>query len=238
MPITYSELMGNGQEDLEPSAPGFPGKYVQTTQPGRTVMSQVRRAPVETRLDITRQLQELEFLVGTPGIPSRVLAQRAWTIRRALMGSQVWPWASYSIPGQQYGSHDELQTRLEGIEKILGIDLVSPKLMSALYGMSGGLGSAVSMPRWGRRYDPITKLASCINARWCGIMSATQEAVAAAGAAAKCVVHVNCGCPCGCPGRGRPPRIEEPRPPRIEEPRQPPPFEPRFPPPFEPRQPP
>ena len=250
MPLSYAELMGmgndNGQADLEPPAPGFPGKYVQTTKPGTTVVSKVRRAPVKRRVDVTRQLQELEFLVGTPGIPARVLAQKAWTIRRALMGSRVWPWASYGVPGQQYSSHDELQSRLEGIEKILGIDKISPKVMSALYGM-GGLGSAISTPRWGRRFDPITKLASCINARWCGIMSATQDAVARAGAGAKCEVHVHCGCPCECPGRkkrngkppppnGKPPPKKPRRPPPWIQ--QPPPFRRREPPPFMRREPP
>lgn len=158
--------LGQGQEDLEPPPEGFGPKYVQTTKAGTTVFSETPgKAPVRRRVNVTGMLEELEFLAGTPGVHPRVLAQKAWQVRRALMGTSRWQWAQYADPFSRYESYDDLVSRLQAVERVLGIDQISPKIMSALYGM-GGLG-ALGKAAWGESMDPIRKLAGCIRTAIC-----------------------------------------------------------------------
>lgn len=155
----YRHGLGTGQEALEP---GGSAKYAMTTKPNTTVVSKVHgRAPVARRVSVTKLIEELEFLTGTPGIHPRVLAQKAWQARQALTGSSKWAWANYQDPFASYGSHGDLVARLQTVERLLGIDKVSPKLMSA---MSGGLGS---IPEWGQALDPYEQLARCVRAAIC-----------------------------------------------------------------------
>jgi hypothetical protein len=164
-----------GQADLEPGDWGY--EYKQTTIPGLTVTGQARgRPPVPRRIQITQMVSELEFLAGTPGVHPRVLAQKVWQARKALMGSGRWSWANYQTAGSAYDSYDDLVSRLEEVESVLGVGDVSPKIMSQLYGMGGlgGLGGtygstgAYRGAPWGATGgDPITKLASCIRGLLC-----------------------------------------------------------------------
>jgi hypothetical protein len=160
-----------GQADLEPGDYGQ--QYVMTTKPNTTVMSKrVGVAPVARRQNITRMISELEFLAGTPGIHERVLAQKVWQARKALMGTSKWSWANYQNPRSSYDSYDDLVSRLDAVEAVLGTRGVSAKIMSQLYGM-GGLGSgtgwtgAYKGAPWGAGGDPIAKLASCIRGMIC-----------------------------------------------------------------------
>lgn len=158
--------LGQGQEDLEPPPEGFGPKYVQTTKAGTTVFSETPgRAPVRRRVNVTGMIEELEFLAGTPGIHPRVLAQKAWQARKALMETSRWDWAQYADPRSRYDSYEDLVARLQAVERVLGIDKVSPKIMSALYGM-GGLGALGKAP-WGASMDPVRKLAGCIRSAIC-----------------------------------------------------------------------
>jgi hypothetical protein len=155
--------LGQGQEDLEPSPEGFGPQYVMTTKKDTTVMSKwpvPGTAPKERRVDITRLVEEAEYLAGTPGVHPRVLAQKVWQARKALMGSSKWSWASYQDPRARYDSYDDLVARLEAVERVLGVGKLSPKIMAAFYGLGG-------IAPWGERLDPVEKLAQCIRGSLC-----------------------------------------------------------------------
>lgn len=150
-----------GQANLEPGDHGY--QYAQTTKSGKTVAGRAQgRAPVDRRVGITRMVTELEYLAGTPGIHPRVLAQRVWQARKALMGTSRWEWASYGAPRAAYDSYDDLAERLQSVERVLGVDQVSPKAMSQLSGLGEYTG-----PAWGEMTDPVSKLASCIRGAIC-----------------------------------------------------------------------
>lgn len=155
-----------GQEDLEPGDYGY--QYVQTTKPNTTVMGKPQgRAPVGRRVNITQLVAEAEYLAGTPGVHPRVLAQKVWQARKALMGSSRWEWANYQNQGSAYDSYDDLVARLESVERVLGVDKVSPKIMSQLYGGLGNYQGYYRGPAWGENIDPVAKLASCIRGTLC-----------------------------------------------------------------------
>jgi len=156
-------------DEQELEAPQYGYQYVQTTVPGKTVFGKpVGLVPKERKIEITRLIDELEWLAGTPGIHPGVLAQKIWEARRRLMGSADWEFASYATPGQSWDSKEALLDRLEAVERVLGVEGISPKLMSAFAGM-GGLGTYPyqDIPRWTEQYWPIRKLASCIRSRIC-----------------------------------------------------------------------
>ena len=109
------------------------------------------------RVQLTRLVEELEALVGTAGVHPQILAQKAWDLRRALVGAGDWSWADYTDPRQAYDDKHDLEQRLLVIERLLGIGRLAP----ALAGM-GGLGA------WNQPYyDPVAKLASCIRGALC-----------------------------------------------------------------------
>lgn len=154
-----------GQADLEPGDYGY--QFVSTTKPGTTVFGR-RQGFVDPgrRMAVTRQIEELEFLTGTPGVPPRVLAQKVWAARRALMGIGDWEWASYADPRQSYDAKADLEARLRTVERLLGVDKLSPRMMMA-YG-SGALSGMGGRPEWGQsRADPVAQLASCIRGALC-----------------------------------------------------------------------
>ena len=151
--------------NLEPGDYG----YKQTTRPGQTVSGHRQGlAPVGRRIALTNMINELEFLAGTPGVHPRVLAQKVWTARRALMGTSRWEFASYKSPSRAYDSYAGLASRLKSVELVLGVAGVSAKAS----GM-GGLGSygstgAFRGAPWGATGgSPISKLASCIRGAMC-----------------------------------------------------------------------
>jgi hypothetical protein len=152
-----------GQADLEPGDWGY--QYTQTTKPGTTVAGRAQgRPPVARRIAITRAVAELEFLAGTPGVHPRVLAQKVWLARKALMGTAPWSWANYQNQASAYDSYDDLVSRLQSVERVLGVGNVSPKIMSQ-YGM-GGLGVYTGAV-WGQQQSPVAKLAQCIQGALC-----------------------------------------------------------------------
>ena len=154
--------VSRGQADLEPGDYGY--QYAQTTKPGTTVTGR-RQGFVgpDRRVEITREIEQLEFLAGTPGIHPRVLAQRVWAARRKLMGSGNWEWASYANPNARYDSKQDLFSRLGAVERVLGVGQLSPRLMIAY-----GSGAMSGLGAWGGTYsDPVAKLASCIRGMLC-----------------------------------------------------------------------
>jgi hypothetical protein len=152
-----------GQADLEPGDYGY--QSVSTTKPGTTVFGR-RQGFVEPdrRMKLTRMIEELEFLTGTPGVHPRALAQKVWAARRALMGAGNWAWASYADPRQRYDAKADLESRLRTVERLLGVDQLSPRMMMAYGSGMAGLGLAP----WGQpQADPVRQLASCIQAALC-----------------------------------------------------------------------
>lgn len=165
-------MLGDADEQ-ELEAPQYGYQYVQTTVPGKTVFGRpVGLVPAQRKIELTRLVEELEWLAGTPGIHPAVLAQKIWEVRRRLMGSADWEFASYAEPRGSWDSKRDLLSRVEAVERVLGVEGISPKLMSALYGMThgaSGLGTYPyqDLPRWTEQYWPIRKLASCIRDRIC-----------------------------------------------------------------------
>jgi hypothetical protein len=159
--------VSGGQEDLE--APPYGYQYAQTTKKNTTVFGRpVGKVPPTRRVSATRLVEELEFLAGTPGVHPRVLAQKAWQARKALMESSDWQYANYQSPFASYDSSSDLKARLAAVERVLGIDKVSPKVAAALYGMGGMSGLGIyAGPAWGQMYNPVDKLASCIRGALC-----------------------------------------------------------------------
>jgi len=154
-------LTGEGDMDDPLDAPPLGYKYVQTTKPNTTVMAKpMGVVPKQRRRDVTRMIEELEFLAATPGVHPRALASKIWQARKALMESQDWSYASYSNPRMRYDSKRDLEARLASVERVLGVGDVSPKTFAFFYGM-GGLG------RWQGQQDPIKKLAQCIQGAIC-----------------------------------------------------------------------
>lgn len=153
-----------GQADLEPGDYGY--QYASTTKPGTTVVGR-RQGFVkpDRRIEITRMVEQLEFLAGTPGVHPRALAQKVWAARRALMGAGDWSWASYADPRDRYDAKKDLEDRLAVVERVLGVGDMSPRLMMAYgSGAMSGLGSGT----WNRNYTShVNKLASCIQGALC-----------------------------------------------------------------------
>ncbi len=198
-----------GQTDLEPGDYGY--SYASTTKPGTTVTGS-RQGFVggDRRAQITRQVEELEFLAGTPGVHPRVLGQKVWAARRALMGVGDWAWAAYSVPGHTYDSKSDLIRRVEAVERVLGVAGLPPRLMAAAGSGLGAWGSPVS--------DPVETLSRVIQAALC---------------APRAFCCPGRGVPVGMnPPRRRPPFPPPfPPPPFPPPPFPPPPLPPRIPPP-------
>jgi len=123
------------------------------------------------RVQLTRLVEELEALVGTAGVHPQILAQKAWDLRRALVGAGDWSWADYTDPRQAYDDKRDLEQRLLVIERLLGVGRLAPQLagLSGLGCCPGLLGSGMSgLGAWNQPYyDPVAKLASCIRGALC-----------------------------------------------------------------------
>jgi len=154
MAISYAEFAG---------PPGFPGAMSQTTKSGTTTFGKAQGVvPQKRRVDLTGELEQLEFLAMNPrAVHPRVLASRAWELRRKLIGSGDWQQASYGDPRQRYDTRADLARRLDLVERALGIGGASQRMMAG-----GGLGSW-NTPEWGQKHHPVERLAACIRVALC-----------------------------------------------------------------------
>ncbi len=97
------------------------GNQVQTTKPGTTVLSKPHVVPLQRRLDLTRAVEELEFLVRDPSVSADALLSKLRSARRALVGSASWPFAQYAgvSENQSFDAHEYLVARLDEVQRVL-----------------------------------------------------------------------------------------------------------------------
>jgi hypothetical protein len=155
---------GLGQPPIGPDleAPPLGYKTVFSTKPGTTSFSQPQGLVSRKRKQsATALIVELEFLVGTGRASPRVLQQKAWLARKALIESPGWEYAAFA---QDIDSKANLEARLAAVERQIGTAGIGPKTMSYLSGLSG---SFRDRPRWGRALSPAAQLASCIRGARC-----------------------------------------------------------------------
>lgn len=169
MAIPYNQLASCcgtfGNIDLEPLNLAWGQKNVFTTKPGQTVFSKPQGVvQPERRVSVTRELEQLEFLTGTAGVHPRVLAQKAWSVRQKLTDMPKWARANTAVPSMSYDAYESLVDRLEAVERVLGVDKLSPKLMALnAAGAFRGLGDLYTP----NSPDPIATLAKCIQGVTC-----------------------------------------------------------------------
>ena len=170
MALSFTDLVQGGMAH-EPPPAGFPGGLVSTTEHAATALSRRLQVEPARRQELTRKIEELEYLSYSRKGSPRALAQRIWDARRALMGTPRW---EYGSPGaRSYGrgweSSAELETRLKAIERREGVGLTSPRLASSYAAFQGaGLAGLGRLPaRWGELQSPVEKLASCIRGMAC-----------------------------------------------------------------------
>lgn len=112
MAISFRELLGFiDDEDFQ--------TFVQTTENASTVTSKTHRVPRERRVDLTSQVEELEFLAASTNVHPDALVSKLVEARRALRGSANWTGANYADPRSRWDDSRELGKRLDDAQRAI-----------------------------------------------------------------------------------------------------------------------